>query len=489
MQPTGRGLELRKVEQAMRIVKIVIAWAVVIGLGYLAFRFIWPLLLPEEVETDVQTTRVQRGDLREVVPADGVIEPSVLVEVKAKASGLVEEIFVEPGDTVVVGDVLVELDKEQLLARRRQAEASLAQAQASLKRTKRSTTDQQLSSQESQIRRAEINLEDAQDRYDRISGLYAKGFATDEEMVAAENSLATAQENLQQAKEQLELEIEGGEPEDIEASEAAVEIRQAELDDVLEELANTTVTAPIAGTVLTRPVELGTAVRSGTSGNSEGTVVASIGDLSTMYVRANIEETDLGKVHLGIPCRITFDAYVGWLWNGTVTKIYPQGQQNQSGTQFQIDIEIDQDQAEREGGGRGIGRGGGRPGGGPPGGGGQQADSGEGESRATGGDGEGATPPPPPAAPPLFPKMTANVEIVLQDHPDVVILPAKFVQYGEDGQKFVEILADPENPDERTRVDIETGFSDGMRFEVTSGLEGGETIVLEREIQEEARRF
>jgi len=433
------------------------------------------------------------------VPADGVIEPSVLVEVQSKASGVVEELFVEPGDEVEIGDVLVELDKEQILANKRQAEASLAQAQASLRRTERSTTRQSIASRESQIRQYEINLEEAQDSFDRIAELYGKGYATDEEYQSAKTRLDSAKENLAQAREQLVLEQEGGEEEDIEAAQASVEIRQAELDDVLEELANTTVRSPLSGTVLTRPVELGSAVRSGTSGNAEGTVVATIGDLSTMYVRANIEETDLGNVQLGSSCRITFDAYVGWLWNGTVTKLYPQGQEQQSGTQFQIDIEIDQHHAQLEGMGGGNRRNGGGlmgRGGAPPAGGSPPADETpgeEGEAEAAGeapeGGPAGGEKPAAPQPPLLLPKMTANVEIVLEDHSDVLILAAKFVQYDEQGQKYVEILPDPENTDVRERHDIETGFTDGMRFEITSGVEEGDTVVLEREIEQEVRRF
>jgi HlyD family secretion protein len=503
----------------MRILKVVLIWLAVVGAGYLAYKFIWPLLLPEKVETDVQTAVVQREDMRKVVPADGVIEPAVLVEVKSKASGVVISMSVEPGDTVAEGDVLVELDKEQLLANKRQAEAGLSQARASLKRAEKNSTRQSMSSAESSVRQAQIARDEAKDHYDRIQGLYGKGFATEDEMTTAKTSLDTAEERLVQAQTQLTLEQEGGEPEDIDAAKANVEIRQAELDDVLEELANTTVRAPIAGTVLTRPVELGTAVRSGTSGNSEGTVVATIGDLSTMYVRAKIEETDLGKVALDAGCRISFDAYPGWLWLGKVTKLYPQGTEGQSGTQFEIDIEINQHDAVREGGGGGGGKekgGGGmrmrmgalaptnwyasaamgdiallqgppppRGGGAPPPGGAPPtrtygAETGkDAKSAKDGGAGAAAK------APQLFPKMTANVEIVLEDHPGVLVLAAKFIQYGEDGKKYVEVLPDPEDQAKRERRDIEAGFTDGMRFEIKSGLNEGDTVVLERPIEED----
>lgn len=87
--------------------------------------------------------------------------------------------------------------------------------------------------------------------------------------------------------------------------------------------------------------------------------------------------------------------------------------------------------------------------------------------------------------PELRPNMTANVEFVLEDHPDVLIIQARMVQYDEDGQAYVEVLPDPKNQDQRERYDIELGFSNGMRYEVVSGLEANMTVIVEREIEED----
>ena len=105
-------------------------------------------------------------------------------------------------------------------------------------------------------------------------------------------------------------------PESIDIAKATLLRREAELDNVLEEMANTTIRAPMAGTVLTRPVEIGTSVASGTSGNTGGTITCTIGDLSKLKVIAQIEETDLGRVKVNGACRITFDSYEGWVWQG-----------------------------------------------------------------------------------------------------------------------------------------------------------------------------
>jgi multidrug efflux pump subunit AcrA (membrane-fusion protein) len=120
-----------------------------------------------------------------------------------------------------------------------------------------------------------------------------------------------------------------------------------------------------------------------------------------------------------------------------------------------------------------------------------------GAARGMGGGAMGAAKPPadgdgkPAAAPAteLRPNMTANVEFVLDDHPDVLILAARFIQYDEERNAYCEVLPDPENQEVRERRELELGFSDGMRFEVVEGLAEGDTVILERPIIEEDRRF
>lgn len=480
----------------MRTLRTIITWLVVLGLAFVVYKYVFPLFKPEKKETDIQTTEVKRGDLRQVVPADGTIVPRVLVEVKSKASGVVEAIKVEPGDEVKQGDIICELDNKVILADKRQAEANLASAKASLQLTKRNLSPQQKASAESAVRQAQISLDDAQANYDRIKELYDKGYATEAELTTARKALSQAQESLEQAKKQLALDLQGAQPEQIQVAQASVLRSQAELDNVNEELAYTTIRSPLSGTVLTRPVEIGTAVASGTSGMSGGTVVATIGDLSTLYVKAYIEETDLGKVKVGTPCRISTDAFSGWIWNGRVKKVYPQGEasnsQGGSSSRFQVDIEINLNSAKldrsEEGQTRSAGGGGRsmvmmgpgvvvmRNGGGR-------------RSAAQRAEAAQASSGKPSEIPSLKPQLTASVDIVLEDHPDVLMIPSQYIKYDE-GKPYVEVVKDPKDPKSRERRDVELGFSDGLRFEIKSGLKEGETVILERPIKEEnMRRF
>lgn len=494
----------------MRIVRVVFTWAVVLALAWVAYKYVVPLFKPVKKETDIQTTEVRRGDLRLIVPSDGTVVPKVLVEVKSKASGVVEQLSVEPGDHVELGQVICELDKAEIEARLRQADADLSAAQAQLKLTARSLSPQQKAQAESSVRQARLARDDAQARYDRIKVLYDKGFATADELTTAKTALDKAEESLAQAEQQLELDLQGAQVEQVQVAQSSVVRNQAQVDQLKEELGYTTIRAPLTGTLLTRPVEVGTAVASGTSGMSGGTVVATIGDLSTMYVKAYIDETDLGKVSVGAPCRVTFDAFQGWLWKGKVRKIYPQGEassqtggNNGGSSRFQIDVELDLDSAaaDKESGGLGGGsanragnrrngtgsglRGGQPPGGGPPGGGGTAAGV---KSMTPGQLPPGAAAPGKAVKPPeLRPQLSASVDIVLEDHPDVLMIPAQYVQY-EGGKPLCNVLPNPEDKKKRERREVTLGFTDGLRFEIKTGLSEGETVVLERPIKQEAGR-
>lgn len=477
----------------MRIVRTIVTWAVVFGLIFVVYKYVYPLFKPVKEEMDVQTTRVTRGDLRITVPCDGTVVPRVLVEVKSKASGVVEKLEVEPGDVVEQGQIICELDRKDVEARLEQARASLAASKAQFELTRRSLSPQQKAQAESAVRSAQIRFDDAQASYDRIKKLYDKGFATEDEMTRAQTELDSATESLAQAKRQYELDLAGAQPEEIEVARTNVVRNQAEVDRLQEELAYSTIRAPQSGTVLTRPVEIGTAVASGTSGMSGGTVVCSIGDLSTLYVKAYIDETDLGKIDVGAPCRVAFDAFQGWVWHGKVKKIYPQGEMaggggNTGSASFQIDIELDQTSAERDGsavragGGRRNGGNGGRRGGPPPPPGGSTATGASPLAKAS----EAAAQRKKQQAPKLRPQQSATVDIVLEDHPDVLMIPAQYIKY-EDNKPYVMVLPDPEDQATKEKRVLELGFTDGLRYEVKQGLNEDDTLILERPIKEENR--
>lgn len=517
-------------------------WPAILALliaGWVGYKFIYPLFQPQPAEMDIQTTAVQRGDLRSVVPADGVIVPAVLVEVKSKAAGVVEKILVEPGQQVKAGDIIVELDKKQLLADLRQAEADLAARHAQFELTRRNLSPQQKANNESAIRQAELTMNRAEENYDtqkaaydRIAELHGKGYATQAELdnaanalANAENAVETARESLEQTRTRVELDNRGAEPETIEVSRASIIGAEARVENLREDLGYTTVRSPIDGTVLSRPVELGTAVSSGTQGSTGGTIVATVGDLSTLYVKAQIEETDIAKVTEGTKCRISFDAHAGWVWDGEVSKVYPypEGQVTSNfGTnaaRYPVDINVVLNSGRLDGdaprgrnrgsGGGGMRAGAAQGGGGTPGGGQRRGGDRGGEKADAEGEGE----PERPKAPDLLPRMSATAEIVLEDHPDVLWIPNQYIKYDK-GKPYVEVITGgqealsaaqeasggggaggssrrlndrPEAKLPRERRDIETGYTDGVRSAITSGLKESDVLYLERPIRQNPR--
>lgn len=232
---------------------------------------------------------IQRRTLNIVAEAVGQIEPIRVVEVKSKASGEILELPVETGDRVERGTLLARVDPRdvqnsynQALVDRDVAQARLRNSQAQLERTKE---------------------------------LRAANVATDQELESAEFDEANSRAQLVRAEANLLL---------------------AE-----ERLKDVTITAPINGVIIERPIEVGTIIASASQNVSGGTTLMKMADLETMQVRALIDETDLGKILPGLPVSISVDAYPERRFEGSVLKIEPQAVIEQNVTMFPILVQLD----------------------------------------------------------------------------------------------------------------------------------------------------
>jgi len=297
----------------------------------------------EEKEKPEEYT-VKLGQIRDSVICDGTIEPVTSVEVKSNASGVVEYRAFNIGDLVREGDVLFRLDKRQIEEQVTQARARLKSAKAQLALAKKSQTPRELVQLENAVAQAEFDLADAEERYNRIKELHEKDFATQQELDDAAATLERAKLKLELAQKNLRESNAGGTKEEVEMAEAAVTLAQADLSNALEELRYTTITAPMTGVILAQDVEVGDTVTSATRGSGAGTTLAVIGDLSKVYVRGFVDESDVGKVTLGMPAEVSINSYAGRTFSGKVAKIYPQATVNQNVTTFQVDVELDQGQ-------------------------------------------------------------------------------------------------------------------------------------------------
>lgn len=237
----------------------------------------------------VQTVPVTRRTIVIDAEATGSVEPINVVEVKSKASGLITKMPVETGTLVKPGDLLVQIDTRDVQNQYNQAEADLKASQAKL----------QVSEQQKK----------------RSDELFKARVITSQEYEAA--SL------------------------DLENSRAAVIRSAANLDLAKQRLEDATVTAPTAGTVLTKTVSLGQVITSATSSATGGTTLVTMADLGRVRVRALFNETDIGQLRAGQTANVTVDAYPDRRFQGQVEKIEPSATIQQNVTMFPVLVTLD----------------------------------------------------------------------------------------------------------------------------------------------------
>jgi len=272
--------------------------------------------------------RVERGDLARVVVAVGKIEPKAKVEVKSKASGIVKQIYVHYSDWVRKGQVLVELDKEELQARVREARAALMAAQAAEEAAIAAYERNQVEAQGPDVPFLKSSLDRARRLHQQ--GLIAKSVLeeADKAYQMALNRQMTALRNVSVSRAEVAR------------AKAQVAQAQALLDRAEEDLRNSTIVSPMDGIVLSRDIEVGDAVSSILVLGSQATKLFTLGDVSEVYVLGKVDEADIGKVYLGQPARIVVEAFKDRAFHGKVTKISPLGVEKDNVTTFEVRVSI-----------------------------------------------------------------------------------------------------------------------------------------------------
>ena len=271
---------------------------------------------------------IERSDLTRSVVATGKIEPLTKVEVKSKASGIVEKILVDAGQPVKQGQVLAELDKEQLRSAVAEATANLEAAQAAREAAEASYQKNLVDVEGPDVPFLKKDMERAHDLYKQ--GLIALNVMQDAEKnyQLALNRQVSAERNAEMSKAQV--------------AQAKAQIAQAKaaLDNAEENLRYATITSPIDGEVLSKDVEVGDAVSSILVLGSQATLVMTLGDTSEVYVRGKVDESDIGKVYLGQTARIVVESFKDKAFQGKVTKISPLGVEKDNVTTFEVRVSI-----------------------------------------------------------------------------------------------------------------------------------------------------
>ncbi len=402
----GSLSEQKKRRKRIIIVSIVVAVILVFAGALYAFTRGGTKIDPSKLG------KVEKGDLAKSVVATGKVEPITKVEVKSKASGIVKKLLVDTGDRVKKGQLLAQLDKQEIEAQVAQSRAALQAAEANLK------------SSEADWQRAKVDAEAPdipmlKSNYERAVQMAKDGVVSQSALEDADKgykmginkqNVAKAQITVLQAK--------------IAQSQAQIAQSRANLQQLDEQLSYTDVQSPIDGVVLSRDVEMGDAVSSILVLGSSATLVMTLGDTREVYVKGKVDESDIGRVYLKQPARIKVESFKDKTFNGVVTKISPMGVEKDNVTTFEVRVSIN------------------NPGG---------------ELKA---------------------EMTANAEIILEEHKNVLQIPEGAILYDKDKKASVEI-PDPKQKEGKRKIAVNIGISNGAKTEVLSGLKENDQVVLQ----------
>lgn len=313
-----------------------------------------------------QTKQAFKTNIIQKTVATGSVVPRKEIEIKPKVSGIITHIYVEPGQKVKKGDkiALIKIIPNMV----------------------------NLNSAETRLSKAKLNLDDARIQYDRQSLLYDKGVISEKEFQQIKYSFQTAKEEVRAAENNLQL------------------IREGAIKDGGN--SNTVVESTIDGTILDVPVEEGFSVIEANNFNA-GTTVATVADMRDMIFKGKIDESEVGKIKVGMPLILKIGAIENTVFDAKLQYISPKGVKENGAIQFEIkaDVVLDDSVFIRAG-------------------------------------------------------YSANADIVLNRVDSVLAVEESLLQF-ENKKPFVEVKVDSMNFEKRF---IETGLSDGIKVEVKSGI-------------------
>jgi RND family efflux transporter MFP subunit len=404
-----------------------------------------------------ETVMVRRGAITSTVSATGKVEPVREVSLSFKIGGRLSRLLVREGEQVEEGQLLAELDTRTLDLAVKEAEANLALSQLRLQEARSGSRQEEIDAARANLAaaqarlddlkarprpdevaaakaaldKAKVAVQDAQHDYDKVSWLPDIGTRPEArrlhlatiELKAAQaryeralqgptpEELRAAEAEVEAARAQLRLKERGPRPEDIAILEKQVDLARINLELAQAHLADARLTSPIAGTVLTLPVREGEFV-------APQQVVATVGSLEALRIKADIDEVDVGKVAVGQQVAITFDAFPGQTVEGRITEIFPEPILKQGATVYRANVEFSTDL-------------------------------------------------------PIRPRMAADLTITARRKEGVLLVPNRAIQtVGR--KKVVEVL----KGSQVVRRTVEVGLSDETSSEVVKGLKEGEEVLV-----------
>ena len=354
----------------LKITLLVVVAAIFIG----TFIFLYQKSKPKT--TVYETITPEIADLEKTTVATGKVEPRDEVLIKPQISGIISEVYKEAGQTIKQGEVIAKVKVIPELG--------------------------QLNSAESRVRVAEISTAQAETDHERIKKLYNDKLISREDYEKSEVEIKKAREELQTAKDALEIIKEG-----ITKNSAS--------------FSSTLIRSTIDGLILDVPIKVGNSVIMSNTFN-DGTTIATVANMNDLIFKGKIDETEVGRIHEGMPVKLTIGALQNLTFDAELEYISPKGVEENGANQFEIKAAVHA-----------------------------------------------------PDSVQIRSGYSANAEIVLQRAQKVLAVPEGIIEFSGDST-FVWVMTDsiPEQKFERRQ--IKTGMSDGIKLEIKEGLTGKEKV-------------
>jgi len=353
-------------KKVVRILMIVLVAALFLG----TFAYLFKRSQPKAIE--YQELTPTQGEVVKSTVVTGKIQPRDEVNVKPQINGIIAELYKEAGQTVQKDEIIAKL--------------------------KVIPDMNQLSSAQSRVRLSEVNLKQAQINYDREKKLFDQKLVSAESFEKVEQALKQAQEEHSIAKETLEIVRDG-------------------VSSANKSGSTTLIRSTISGLILDVPVKVGNSVTMSNTFN-DGTTIATVANMDDLIFDGNIDETEVGRLHIGLPVRISVGALQDVHFDAALEYISPKATESNGTNLFEIkaSVKVPSDVTIRSG-------------------------------------------------------YSANAEIVLQEVHDVITLAESAIQW-EGDSTFVYV----KDGEEWTKRMVTTGLSDGVTIEVKDGLTVGEKV-------------
>lgn len=295
-----------------------IFWAVVLALAMLAVGFV--AVSQRDARTGVAAGSVSApANLPQQtrVVAAGRVEPAgEEFLISSEMDGRLARVLVDEGDDVRAGQLVAHLVNTDYRARVELARAEVEASRAALRRLRKGSRDEERQEAEAQLREAQVLFETARKEVDRRRPLVPHGAISRSEFELAAREEGIAKARLDAARQRNALVTNQTRVEDVERADAELASAQARLEELRALLDKTYIRSPINGRVLHRWRKTGESVSAGAA-----TPILSVGDVHTLRVRADIDETDVARIREGQRAYVTADAYHGKRYTGRVVRI------------------------------------------------------------------------------------------------------------------------------------------------------------------------